>query len=454
MSILGSLNREQREAIGLLQIGTFLEYFDFMLYVHMAVLLNEIFFPKSDLHTTALLTAFAFCSTYVLRPFGALFFGWIGDNIGRKTTVIITTTMMSLSCVVMATLPTYAQIGISAAWIVTICRLVQGMSSMGEIMGAMVYVTEITRPPVQYPAVAFIGIASAVGGVAALGVATLVTRNGFDWRIAFWVGATIAVIGSVARTRLRETPEFVDMKRRLQKNIDESKSGSKKQENHSHELSQWIAASKTEKINRKTLISCFLIQCGWPLTFYLTFMYFHPILKIQCGYSAEDIILHNFFLSLILLFVGLFWARLSYKVHPLRIIKGRASIFIFLILCLPFILTKTTTQYQIFLLQALLLIASLAEAPACSVFIAAMPVFRRFTATSFIYALSRALVYIVTSLGLVYLTESFSHFGLWIITFPLCVGFLWSVNHFEVLEGLRPDKPTPIKEEAVLGKAA
>ena len=71
MSILRSLNREQREAIGLLQIGTFLEYFDFMLYVHMAVLLNEIFFPKSDLHTTALLTAFAFCSTYVLRPFGA-----------------------------------------------------------------------------------------------------------------------------------------------------------------------------------------------------------------------------------------------------------------------------------------------------------------------------------------------------------------------------------------------
>jgi MFS family permease len=78
----------------------------------MAILLNELFFPKTDPHTAALITAFAFCSTYVLRPFGALVFGWIGDHIGRKTTVIITTMMMSISCIIMANLPTYAQIGI------------------------------------------------------------------------------------------------------------------------------------------------------------------------------------------------------------------------------------------------------------------------------------------------------------------------------------------------------
>src|SRR5689334_17285052 len=95
-----SLRKDQKEAIGLLSIGTFLEYFDLMLYVHMAVLLNELFFPKTDLRTAATVQAFAFCSTYLLRPFGALLFGWIGDNIGRKSTVIITTTLMSISCVV------------------------------------------------------------------------------------------------------------------------------------------------------------------------------------------------------------------------------------------------------------------------------------------------------------------------------------------------------------------
>ncbi len=66
------LTKEQKEAIGLLSIGTFLEYFDLMLYVHMAVLLNELFFPKYDPHVMQLLSALAFCSTYLLRPIGAL----------------------------------------------------------------------------------------------------------------------------------------------------------------------------------------------------------------------------------------------------------------------------------------------------------------------------------------------------------------------------------------------
>lgn len=185
MKLFSSLNREQKEAIGLLQVGTFLEYFDLMLYVHMAVLLNELFFPKTDPHTAALLSAFAFCSAFVFRPFGALIFGYIGDHIGRKTTVIITTAMMSVSCIIMANLPTYAQVGITASWLITLCRVIQGLSSMGEIVGAQIYVTEITKPPVQYPAVAFIGVASDIGAMAALAISFLAIRSGLNWRIAF-----------------------------------------------------------------------------------------------------------------------------------------------------------------------------------------------------------------------------------------------------------------------------
>ena len=210
-----SLTREQKEAVGLLSIGTFLEYFDLMLYVHMAVLLNELFFPKTDAHTAMLITAFSFCSTYLLRPVGALIFGYIGDNIGRKHTVIITTFLMALSSLTMFLLPTYAQIGIAATWIVTICRIVQGMSSMGEIVGAELYLTELTRPPKQYAVVALISVMSTLGLFGALGVATIITKYGFNWRYAFLFGAGIALIGSMARTALRETPEFVDARKRL-----------------------------------------------------------------------------------------------------------------------------------------------------------------------------------------------------------------------------------------------
>jgi MFS family permease len=76
-----SLTKEQKEAIGLLSIGTFLEYFDLMLYVHMAVLLNDLFFPKTDPDTAAFVSAAAFCSTYLFRPLGAFIFGWLGENL-------------------------------------------------------------------------------------------------------------------------------------------------------------------------------------------------------------------------------------------------------------------------------------------------------------------------------------------------------------------------------------
>jgi MFS family permease len=132
------LTREQKESIGLLQIGTFLEYFDLMLYVHMAVLLNELFFPETAPLTTRLIAALSFSSVFILRPFGALIFGYIGDNFGRKLTVIITTTLMAVSCIIMYILPTYNDIGITASYIMILCRAMQGMSSMGEVIGPRV----------------------------------------------------------------------------------------------------------------------------------------------------------------------------------------------------------------------------------------------------------------------------------------------------------------------------
>lgn len=416
MGVFSDLNYKQKEAVGLLQVGTFLEYFDLMLYVHMAVLLNELFFPKTDPHTAALLTAFAFCSTYVLRPFGALLFGYIGDTIGRKSTVILTTMIMSISCIIMANLPTYAQIGIAASWIVTICRITQGLSSMGEIVGAQIYVTEITKPPARYAAVAFIAVASSVGAVAALGVASLVTHFGLNWRIAFWIGAGIAIVGSIARTRLRETPEFLAAKSQK-----------------SREATKILNA---KRISAKTFLAYFLISCGWPVSFYLVFVYFNPMLSNLFAYSPENIILHNFLLSIVFLLTFIAGAFLSYIIHPLTIVKVRVALSAILTLFLPWLIFNCTTVTRLFLLQAALLIFSLSSMPSEAILVATIPVIKRFTIASVIYALSRAVIYIITSFSLVYLTEAFSHWGLMIIMLPVAAGMLWGVSHFEKLENL------------------
>ncbi|WP_081482393.1 MFS transporter [Rickettsia australis] len=188
-----SLTREQKQAVGLLSIGTFLEYVDFMLYIHMGVFLNEIFFaPTHSPYSASLLGAFSFSASFIVCPIGAFIFGWLGDRIGRKSTVIITTSIMVISCLMIANIPTYAQIGITASIIVIICCILQGMSSIGEVIGVEFYCTETIKPPKSYQVVGLIGVLSVFGGTAALGLASLVTSYGFNWRLAFWIGAGIA----------------------------------------------------------------------------------------------------------------------------------------------------------------------------------------------------------------------------------------------------------------------
>lgn len=441
MRLFSSLNRDQKESIGLLQIGTVLEYFDLMLYVHMAVLLNDLFFPKTDPQTSALLAAVVFSSTFVFRPIGAAIFGWMGDTIGRKSTIVLTTVIMSLSCLLMANLPTYAQIGITASWVMIICRIAQGMSSMGEIVGAQIYVAETVRRPASYPAVALITISASIGTTAALAIAVLVTSFYMNWRLAFWIGAGIAAVGSVARTRLRETPDFLELKRQqlkqglaeANKDLSENEryeaSKERKSKFSGKSLHEW-----KESIRFHTLISYFFISCGWPLFLFLGYLYFNPILKDNFGYTSAEIIQHNLYLSLFFLIPITTVALLSYRIHPLKILKFRGSCTLILMLALPILINNLGSPTQVFLLQALIFILTLDSVPAEAVFIYHLPIYRRFTFASFLFALSRALVYVLTSFGTAYLGSHFGPYGLWIITLPMTLAYLYGVRYFEALE--------------------
>ena len=315
---LSKLDAKTKESIFLLQIGTFLEYFDLMLFVHMAVILNELFFPQYDPFTTSLLSAFAFCSTFAFKPIGALLFGYIGDKVGRKHTVVITTMIMAISCLIMANVPTYAQIGITASWVITICRSLQGMSSIGESVGAELYTAEMIKPPLRYRAVGLIGFAGVVGMVASLIVARIVLGLEISWRIIFWIGALIALIGSVARVTLRESPEFSDAKRKMQQALLASKNnGLSKAANLLLPLNRYI----DEKVCQKTSLAYFMVFCGWPFCFYFSYVYCGGILKNQFSYTKEALINHNLIVSLFNL-VGLFiFIWLTKRIHPLVILK-------------------------------------------------------------------------------------------------------------------------------------
>ncbi len=431
MGLLSTLDREKKEAVGLLQIGTFLEYFDLMLYVHMAVVLNDLFFPKTDPFTAKLLTAFAFSSTFVFKPFGALLFGYIGDRMGRKATVVMTTMIMSVTCFVMATLPTYAQIGITASIGITICRILQSISSLGESIGSEIYLAEITKPPVRYPVVGLIGAAGAFGSMASLGAADALIALGLNWRGVFLLGALIAVIGTMARTRLRETAEFSDMKRRLQIAVEATRREGLAQ---AADLLKSTSNVWKERVEVKTAVAYFFTFCGWPVCFYISYMYCGSLLKQSFGLTGEQVVSHNFILS-VLNFIGLLsFVLLTYKVYPLKILKAKMYIYYPFILLTPFFLNIITSPMGLLAFQVVGVVFGTSTIPARAIFLIHFPIFKRFTYAGFLAAMAHALLYILTSFGLVYITELLGHWGLLLVTVPTSIGFSLGVRYFERLE--------------------
>ncbi|MBS0184847.1 MAG: MFS transporter [Proteobacteria bacterium] len=424
MDLSVPLNKEQKEAAGLLQAGTFLEYFDLMLYVHMAVVLNELFFPKTDPKTASLLTAFTFSSIYVLRPLGALLFGYIGDCIGRKTTVILTMMLMATSCILIASLPTYDQIGITAAWLVTACRVIQGISSMGEIIGAEIYLTELIPLPLRYCIVGLISCASRLGMVAALAVAMLMTSHEmFNWRYAFWAAAGLALVGSVSRMRLRETPDFLSQKRVHTKNEIKTESSSK-------------LTFISQKVNFKLIMASFLIYSGPPACLYFIYIFCAEILK-QLGQTGQQIIHQNFLISIVEFMVLLATVLLSIRIHPLKIIKLKSIFFLIFAISLPFLMMHALSPSLLFIIQLIGVSLILTAVPAVAALIVHYPIYQRFRYTSIIYALARALMSVIIAFGLVFLTDAFGYWGLSMLLIPVTLGFIWGVTHFEKLEGLR-----------------
>lgn len=420
-----SLTREQKESIGLLQIGTFLEYFDLMLYVHMAVLLNELFFPKTDPLTDRLIGALSFSSVFILRPFGAIIFGYIGDNFGRKLTVIITTTLMAVSCIIMYILPTYNEIGITASYIMIVCRAMQGMSSMGEVIGAEIYLTETIKRPTIFPVVGFITVSLTLGGVAALAVASLATTEGFNWRYAFLIGTIIAMIGGLARTRLRETPDFVNAKKEIQSVF--KKTGIDIELLHKSPI-------YSEKASKITSIAYFLLECSAPTCFFLTYAYSANVLKEVHNYVPSQIIHHNFIITVIEFFSLLFITCLSFKIYPLKILKIKLCAFCCFIFILPFVFHYSSSPFGIMLVQLGIVLFGVNVLPAGPIFYSHFPVFKRFTYTGFAYALSRATMHLVTSFGFIYLFEYLGHYGIFVIMVPIVIGFAFGLDHFEKLE--------------------
>ncbi|MEO6013030.1 MAG: MFS transporter [Devosia sp.] len=213
------LSKDERFVIVASSTGTIFEWYDFYLYATLAPFFASLFFPSGN-DTAALLSAFAtYAAGFLVRPFGALVFGRIGDLVGRKYTFLITILVMGVSTFAVGLLPTYAQVGVWAPVLLVTLRLLQGLALGGEYGGAATYVAEHSRVGQRGFATSWIQTTATLGfflsllviGISRIAIAPAAYAD-WGWRLPFLVSAVLLIYSIWVRLKLNESPIFAKMK--------------------------------------------------------------------------------------------------------------------------------------------------------------------------------------------------------------------------------------------------
>jgi MFS family permease len=215
----GAERSEEKRVIFASSLGTVFEWYDFYLYATLAPFFAALFFPPGNA-TAALLSAFAaYAAGFLVRPFGAIVFGRIGDLVGRKYTFLITIIFMGSATVLVGVLPKYETVGWLAPILLVSLRLVQGLALGGEYGGAATYVAEHAPHGKRGYDTSWIQTTATLGFFLSLAVIWLCRTNiapkefaDWGWRIPFWLSAILLVFSIYIRMRLSESPVFQRMK--------------------------------------------------------------------------------------------------------------------------------------------------------------------------------------------------------------------------------------------------
>src|SRR5678809_675220 len=206
-------------------VGTLIEWYDFYIFGSLATVIASQFFPKTNPTAALLSTLATFAAGFIVRPFGALVFGRLGDLIGRKYTFLLTLIIMGSSTFAIGLVPGYQTIGFAAPIIVLVLRLLQGLALGGEYGGAATYVAEHSPPNRRGFFTSWIQTTATLGLFLSLGI-ILITRhslaedrlksiakfNDWGWRIPFLVSIVLVAISIYIRLKMKESPLFSKLK--------------------------------------------------------------------------------------------------------------------------------------------------------------------------------------------------------------------------------------------------
>ncbi len=209
------LARVRKKAVVAAVIGNFVEWYDFTIYGYLAVVIAPLFFPTEDRLVSLMATFAVFGVAFLMRPVGALFFGNIGDKIGRRSTLSAVILIASGATFLIGLLPSYETIGILAPLLLVLARLVQGFAVGGEFGGATAFMVEYAPDEKRglYGSWQFFtqGASLVVGLLIATGLTAAVSEEAlysWAWRVPFLIALPLGLVGLYMRLRLEDTPAF------------------------------------------------------------------------------------------------------------------------------------------------------------------------------------------------------------------------------------------------------
>ena len=284
--------------------GTFLEWYDFLTFATLAVVLGPLFFPSSDPSTGLLASLATFGVGMVVRPIGAAIFGSIGDRIGRRPVFMITIALMGIATVCVGFLPTYSQVGIWAPILLVTLRLLQGLSAGGEIGGSAVYLTEHAGDSNRGFKTSFLQLMGPLGIlVSTLQIALLqsyLTQEEFlswGWRVPFWISLILLLLAFKARMALEETPIYLQLSKK------EVQSKSPLRDN-----------LKDPETRRRMFLLFFCISAGGAVLFFCVQVYTSIFLKTSVKLPAQLVDQLGVYATIALLPLTIFAGWLSDKI--------------------------------------------------------------------------------------------------------------------------------------------
>ena len=259
--------------------GTFLEWYDFLTFATLAIVFSPLFFPSSDPAASLLASLATFGIGMVVRPVGAVFFGSLGDRIGRRPVFLITISLMGGSTFLIGFLPTYPQAGIWAPILLVGLRLIQGLSAGGEIGGSAVYLTEHAGNQNRGLKTSVLQLMGPLGLLAST-LQIIFLRNVLNaddflewgWRVPFWISIVLLIIAVYIRRNLEETPIFQSL---LEKGLSSK--------------SPLLDNIRNRATLKQMLILFFCISSGGAILFFCVQVYSGIFLKATLGLPSQKV---------------------------------------------------------------------------------------------------------------------------------------------------------------------